>query len=239
MARAQGPEIDWVAPSSRRRKRARVAILALEGAARGELTDAFALASRFDGKPLLVAVDGGLTTCRAMRKAPDLFVGDGDSAPALPSDIPSTIYPVAKDFSDFSGALAEARRLGAEVAVIAGLIGGRLDHEWANLLEAGAAAHGFVGILAPSAKGTIAVTAFGLRARTVAGRLVSVFALGRAARVSLRGTTWPLSKRRLAPGSLGLSNIAGRELELDVHEGVAMLVFPDSGGGADSSERKS
>jgi len=173
------PEIDFVAASSRRRRRARVAVLALEGAARTEFASAFALASRFDRTPLLVAVDGGLTTCRAMRKTPDLFVGDGDSAPALPRDTPSIIYPVAKDFSDFSGALGEARRLGAEVAVIAGLLGGRLDHEWANVFTAGEAASRFVGILAPTARGTIAVTAFGLRARGVAGRLVSVFALGR------------------------------------------------------------
>jgi thiamine pyrophosphokinase len=119
--------------------------------------------------------------------------------------------------------------LGADVLVIAGLLGGRLDHEWANLLEAGAAARGFLGLLAPSLRGLIVVTAGGVRARTIPGRLVSVFALGRGARVSLRGTVWTLAKRRLAPGSLGLSNLTGSELALDVHEGVAVLVFPDPG----------
>ena len=229
MARDVYPVIDFVAPPSRRRSRARVAILALEGAACAELKDAFALAVRFDPKALLIAVDGGLTTCRAMRRRPDLFVGDLDSARVLPRGIASSIFPVAKNFSDFSGALSAARGLGAEVAVIAGLLGGRLDHEWANLLEAGAAAQGFLGILGPSARGLVVVTAGGVRARTVAGRLVSVFALGQTARVSLRGTAWTLSKRRLAPGSLGLSNVTGRELAMDVHDGVAMLVFPDPG----------
>jgi thiamine pyrophosphokinase len=226
MAREDGPKIDFVAPPRRRRSRARVAILALEGAARVELENAFVLASRYDRKALLIAVDGGLRTCRAMRRRPDLFVGDLDSARVRPRGIASTIYPVAKDFSDFSGALSEARRLGADVAVIAGLLGGRFDHEWANLLEAGAAAHGFLGMLSPSSRGLVVITAGGVRARTVAGCLVSVFALGRAARVSLRGTTWTLSKRRLAPGSLGLSNVTGRELAFNVHEGVGMLVFP-------------
>jgi len=227
MAREAYPRIDFVAPPSRRRSRARVAILVLEGAARAELKDAFAVASRFDRTALLVAVDGGLATCRGIRRRPDLFVGDLDSARVPPRGVASTIYPVAKDFSDFSGALSAARGLGAELAVIAGLLGGRLDHEWANLLEAGAAAHGFLGILAPSPRGLVVVTAGGVRARTVAGRLVSVFALGHAARVSLRGTAWTLSKRRLVPGSLGLSNVTGRELAMDVHDGVAMLVFPD------------
>ncbi len=186
------------------------------------------LAAEFDPKALLVAVDGGLKTCRAMRRRPDLFVGDLDSARLRPRGIASSIYPVAKDFSDFSGGLSAARQLGADVLVIAGLLGGRLDHEWANLLEAGAAAPGFAGLLAPSSRGLIVVTAWGVRARTVPGRLVSVFALGRGARVSLRGTVWTLAKRRLAPGSLGLSNLTGVELALDVHEGVAVLVFPDA-----------
>ncbi len=221
------PKIEFVARTSRRRSRKRVAILALEGATRADLRRASALAVRFDPKALLIAVDGGLTTCRAMRRRPDLFVGDLDSARLRPRGIPSTIYPVAKDFSDFSGALGEAGRLRAEIVVIAGLLGGRLDHEWANLLEVGAAAHGFLGILAPSPRGLVVVTSGGVRARTDSGRLVSVFSLGRGARVSLRGTAWTLSKRRLAPGSLGLSNVTGRELALDVHEGVAVLVFPD------------
>lgn len=204
----------------------RAAILALEGASRAEFRLASDLAAGFDPKALLIAVDGGLRTCRAMRRRPDLFVGDLDSARVPPRGIASKIYPVAKDFSDFSGALTEARGLGADVAVVAGLLGGRLDHEWANLLEVGAAAREFLGILSPSSRGLVVITAGGVRARTVAGRLVSVFALGRAARVSLRGTTWTLSKRRLTPGSLGLSNVTGRELAFDVHEGVGMLAFP-------------
>lgn len=228
MARESGPEIEFVGRFSRRRRRQRAAVLALEGATRAELRLAFALAAPFDPKALLVAVDGGLATCRAMRRRPDLFVGDLDSAPLRPRGIASCIYPAAKDFSDLSGALSEARRLDADVVVIAGLLGGRLDHEWANLLEVGAAAGGFAGLLAPSSRGLVVVTAGGVRARTVAGRLVSVFALGRGARVSLRGTAWTLSKRRLAPGSLGLSNVTGDELALDVHEGVAALVFPET-----------
>lgn len=111
--------------------------------------------------------------------------------------------------------------------VIAGLLGGRLDHEWANLLEVGTAASRFAGLLAPSARGLLAVTSAGLRATASSGSLVSVFALGGGARVSLRGTRWPLSKRKLRPGSLGLSNVAVGDVSLVVHAGVAGVVFPD------------
>ena len=200
--------------------------MALEGATRADLRRAFALAARIGPKALLVAVDGGLATCRALRRRPDLFVGDLDSTRVRPRGIPSSIYPTAKDFSDFAGGLLAARRLGADIPVIAGLLGGRLDHEWANLFEAAAAARGFAGLLAPSSRGLVVVTAWGVRAQTAPRRRVSVFALGQGARVSLRGTSWKLVKRRLAPGSLGLSNVTGDALALDVHEGVAVLVFP-------------
>jgi thiamine pyrophosphokinase len=123
--------------------------------------------------------------------------------------------------------LTEVSELGATIAIVAGLLGGRLDHEWANLLEVGTAASRFAGMLAPSARGLLAVTSAGLRATTSSGALVSVFALGGGARVSLRGTRWPLSKRKLSPGSLGLSNVAEGEVSLVVHAGVAGIVFPD------------
>ena len=130
----------------------------------------------------------------------------------------------------FHGALTEASNLGATIAVVAGLLGGRLDHEWANLLEVGTAASRFAGLLAPSERGLLAVTSTGLRAQATAGEYVSVFALGGGARVSLRGTRWPLSKRKLSPGSLGLSNVAMGEVSLVVHTGVAGVVFPNARG---------
>jgi thiamine pyrophosphokinase len=227
MPRTKNPEIELIGRTARSVRPARAAVLALEGATASDLRRALHLAVPFDTDALLIAVDGGLATCRAIRRRPDLFVGDLDSAGAAPSGIPAVVYPVDKCFSDFAGALGEARRLGADVAVIAGLLGGRLDHEWANILELGAAAPKFAGLLAPSARGLVVVTARGLRARGLGRRVVSVFALGRAARVSLRGTRWILSDRRLAPGSLGLSNVTGGLLELDVHGGVAALVVPD------------
>ncbi len=226
MARDSIPEIAFTGAP---RERTRAVVIVLEGTKAADLKLALASAERFDRKPGLIAVDGGLDTVRAIRRRPDLFVGDLDSTPRAPRGVVSRIYPAAKDFSDFSGALVEARDLGAGIAVVAGLLGGRLDHEWANLLEVGAAAPDFAGLLAPSSRGLVAVTAKGARARSAPDRSVSVFALGRGARVTLRGTHWTLSNRRLAPGSLGLSNISGGELQLDVHDGVAALVFPAKG----------
>jgi len=201
-------------------------VIALTGATSAALSRAFAYAAPHGTRPLLIAVDGGLATCRAAGKRPDRFVGDLDSTIAAPRGVPSTIYPAAKSFSDFAGALVLARRLGVDVVVIAGLLGGRLDHEWANLFELGAAAPRFAGLIAPTARGAVIVSAGRVRVDGLGRRLVSVFALAPATRVSLRGTRWQLSNRRLAPGSLGLSNVTDGSLELDVHAGAAALVFP-------------
>jgi hypothetical protein len=103
---------------------------------------------------MLVAVDGGLDTCRAIRRRPYLFVGDLDSTRRPPRGAPALIYPIEKDFSDFAGAHASSPSAALAIVVVAGLSAGRLDHEWANLLEVGSAAKRFAGLLAPSSRGS-------------------------------------------------------------------------------------
>lgn len=202
------------------------AILVLEGANRNELKRASALCAMMADRCLLVAVDGGLKTCRAARRRPDLFVGDGDSLKRKPpTDIPSIVFPQDKDFSDLAGALEAVRERKVQIVFVAGLTGGRVDHEWANLLELAAHSRSFAGILAPADRGTIVVTSHGYRAATVRGRTFSLFALNSASTVTLTGARWELNRRRLRPGSHGLSNITGTELDVTVHTGVVALVL--------------
>jgi thiamine pyrophosphokinase len=202
------------------------AVLVLEGSSRNELKRASALGAMMADRCILVAVDGGLRTCRAARRRPDLFVGDGDSLKQKPpADIPGVVFSQDKDFSDLAGALDEMRRRKVQVVAVAGLTGGRLDHEWANLFELAARSRWFAGIIAPTDRGTVVVTSHGCKAATVRGRTFSVFAVNSGATVSLSGTEWELSRRRLRPGSHGLSNITGTELDLTVHTGVVALIL--------------
>ncbi len=209
-----------------RRGAVRGAVLALAGSTRDELKRASALAAFFSDKCILVAVDGGLRTCRAARRRPDLYVGDADSARVVPRGMTSVVFPSDKNFSDLAGALVEVRRRRAQVVVVAGLLGGRLDHEWANLQEVSAHAADFAAVLAPTARGTVLVTTRGCRAATVRRRIVSLLPLGGSAVVSLRGAKWALVRRRLHVGSHGLSNETGTRLTLKVHRGTVALVFP-------------
>lgn len=204
----------------------RGAVLVLEGATVSEVRRAAGLSGLLTDRCLLVAVDGGLHACRRARLRPDLFVGDRDSVTHVPASLPAVVYPRDKDFNDLAGALVEARRRGAQVVTLAGLLGGRLDHEWANVFELGARSRWFAGILAPSDRGTVLITSRGCRAFTVRDQTVSLLALGSGAVVSMRGTRWKLDRRRLRPGSRGLSNLTGTELRLTVHSGSVALVFP-------------
>jgi thiamine pyrophosphokinase len=206
--------------------RLQAALLVLQGAKRAELARASALAGVLSDRCVLIAVDGGLKTCRSAGRRPDLFVGDGDSSRRVPAGLPAVIFPKDKDFSDFAGALQEAAHRDVELVVVAGLLGGRVDHEWANVQELGAHAKRFAAIVAPTARGTILVTSRGCDAITVPRRTFSLLVLGAQAQVSLRGVRWPVRRRNLRMGATGLSNITGSELRLRVHRGAVALVFP-------------
>ncbi len=184
------------------------------------------LAGRMADRLILVAVDGGMKTCRRVRRRPDLFVGDGDSERRIPTDIPTILYPREKDFSDFAGALGEVRRRGAQLVVVAGLLGGRLDHEWANLLELGRRSRGFAGIVAPTTRGMVIVTSRGCTATTRRDSPFSLFSLNGSSTLTLAGARWELKRRRVHPGSHGLDNVAAGEIDLTVHAGTVALVFP-------------
>lgn len=212
---------------TRRKGSVRAALLALNGAGRDELLRASARTSRCADSCVLVAVDGGWDACRAAGMRPDLFVGDADSVKRLPKGAPAVLFATDKAFSDLAGALREASRLDVDVVAVAGLLGGRLDHEWANVAELGRNGKKFAGFVAPTRRGTVVVTSRGCRVETVRGRTVSLFPVGGSVTVTLRGTRWTLREKRLPSGSVGLSNVAGTRLDLIVHRGCAALVFPE------------
>ncbi len=208
-------------------RRGRTAVLALNGAAPALLRDAHAWARTAGTGMVNVAVDGGLRTWRSLRRACDLYVGDADSA-RPPAGIEAILFERDKPFSDLSGALAELAARKVRVVAIAGLTGGRLDHEWVNLHELAAHAPDFDGIVAPTRRGWVVVSARGATIETKPGKPFSLLALAGRARVRLRGPRWTLDGDWLAPGSRGLSNLSGRSLRLRVDRGVACLVFPEA-----------
>ncbi len=202
------------------------ALLVLNGAPASQAREALRWARRLGPRPFVVAVDGGWRVCRRAGIRPRLFVGDADSAPRPDWGVACAFYPRDKNFSDLAAALALVHGRGHQAVVVAGLTGGRLDHEWANLLELAAFAPRFRAIVAPTARGLVLLTPRGCDLRLPPGRLFSLFAPGASATLSLRGARWALERRRLAPGSRGLSNEARGTVRLRVARGVALLVCP-------------
>src|SRR5262245_16933956 len=98
------------------------AVLVLEGASRDELKRTSALGAMMADRCLLVAVDGGLRTCLAGSRRPDLLVGDGDSLRRRPpAEIRAVHLPREKDLSDLAGALEVVRARKAQIVFVAGL----------------------------------------------------------------------------------------------------------------------
>lgn len=132
-----------------------------------------------DGVGLVVAADGGARLAERLRLRIDRWVGDGDSLDKdairglRKAGIPVDLVPAAKDESDLELAVRAAVGSGASDITILGALGGRLDHELAN-----------VGLLAHPALA-------GRRARLLAGdaRVSLLVARGSAARRALTASS--------------------------------------------------
>lgn len=196
-------------PAARRGRRTAVII------AGGRLRPSTAVRALVSGAGLLICADGGLRHARTIGRVPDLVIGDFDSvsagllAWARRGCARVRHYPVAKDKTDTELALdaAAARRI-RDVDLL-GMMGGRPDHELANVLL------------------LVAARRRGIRARIHDGRrllflvqseevipgtrgdVLSLLALSEAAGgVTTTGLRFPLARGRLDVGSsLGISNV--------------------------------
>jgi thiamine pyrophosphokinase len=179
-----------------------------------------------DGIGLVVAADGGARLAQRLRLPIDRWVGDGDSLDKdairglRKAGIPVELVAAAKDESDLELALVAAIARGATDITILGALGGRLDHEVANLalLAHPRLAGRRARLLAGDARVTLLV-ARGTAARrgltasaSFAGRRGDVVTL-QAVSDAVRGITTTGLRYPLAGGSLrlgparGLSNV--------------------------------
>ncbi len=84
----------------------------------------------------LIAADGGLRYVLALGLRPEYLIGDGDSLPpdAALQGIRWLRYPPEKDETDLELALQWAATQPERLILVLGALGGRPDHELANLL---------------------------------------------------------------------------------------------------------
>lgn len=173
----------------------------------------------------VICADGGARHAVALGVRPDYVVGDMDSLPkSLPKTWKKTLYwcDFDPERSDLDKALDFARSLGASAVLIAGVLGGGLDHELVNFAALEESAAGLD--LAVIDGGVARLLGPGRHVLALKkGARFSLLAAPRA-RLSLAGARFLLKKEVLRRGSRGLGNRASGRAVLTVHQGRVWVV---------------
>jgi thiamine pyrophosphokinase len=191
----------------------------------GDLRDprsARAAARRAD---VVICADGGARHAAALRLVPDFIVGDMDSVPrTLPASWRRTsrLKDSDPERSDLDKALDFARSLGVREALVAGVLGGGLDHELVNFAALEEHSGGLdLTVIDGGAARLLGPGRHALPLR--AGARFSLLAAPRA-RVSLAGARFRLDDETLARGSRGLGNRAEGKVVLTVRRGRVWVI---------------
>lgn len=87
----------------------------------------------FDGL-MIICADGGLNHLKRLGITPHIVIGDNDSVKTdVPKGVKVISYPVKKDYTDTNLCIDYAIEKGHKEIEIIGGLGGRLDHEYANI----------------------------------------------------------------------------------------------------------
>jgi thiamine pyrophosphokinase len=201
--------------------------------ANGVLEKPGLLKKRMMGDDWIVAVDGGLGHIRRMDLSPDLVIGDLDSIQPedkywLDSSAVEIIqYPESKDQTDLELALHEAQKRGYRTILILAALGGRLDHELANifLLSSSAFIDFDIRILDYEKEIFFIYSAATIQGNS--GDIVSLIPLGREVKgITTENLAYPLNNGTLYPDQArGISNtMTADKARVTVKEGRLICV---------------
>jgi thiamine pyrophosphokinase len=184
----------------------------------------------------IIAADGGAHHCLNLEIIPQVVIGDFDSL--TPEELRSLEnagaqlirYPVFKNETDLELALIYAIEHGATEITLFGLLGGRWDMSFANILLL--ASPRFEGIQFRVIHGNFEMFILrGGETLTLTGNpddSVSVIPLGTHAEgITYTGLEWGLTKESLSFGSpKGVSNrIVNREAQINLDSGVLLVTI--------------
>lgn len=196
----------------------------------GDLTVTPRLAAQVAGGRVLAA-DSGIRHAAALGVAPELWVGDFDSATeadvAAHAGVPRETFPAAKDKTDGELAIDIAIAQGATSLVVAGAFGGeRVDHEFLHLaLSLRLAERGLDVTLSSGLQEGRPVRTGRQSFAYPVGTLFSLLAFTELEGLSIEGAEWPLDRIRMDFGSsLTISNRVAGPLAVSLDAGRALLV---------------
>lgn len=196
---------------------------------------------------LVIAADGGANWCAAWGWQPDLVIGDMDSVDEATAGrlrregVPFVEHPVEKDETDLELALSVAVERGADEIVVAGALGGRIDHTLGNLALLALPLLASLPVRMVDGGQSIYLVRDRLVVTGAAGDTLSLVPFGGDARgVSVTGVHWPLAGADLPLGpSLGISNrLTGSQAEVTVRTGALLVIHIRSAGQTPAASRE-
>jgi len=178
----------------------------------------------------VIAADGGYTVLAKLGIEPDMLVGDFDSLEEIPNHPNIKESPVEKDDTDMMLAVKEGLKLGYNLFIINGGLGGRLDHTLANIQT-------LVYLANNNARGVLIgrseqITVIKNNEITIdsdirKGRLLSIFCAGdKAEGVTLKGLKYPLNNATLTNAlPMGCSNeFTDQPATISVTNGTLIII---------------
>lgn len=191
------------------------------------------------GDGIIIAADGGARHCLKFGINPQIVIGDFDSLTEEEIAILSSIgaelirYPTDKDETDLELALEYAFKSGIREITLYGLLGGRWDMTFANLLLLAAPRYAEIKFQVNEGNTTAFIIRGGetLELSSQPGITVSTIPLnGPASGISYQGLQWPLEKTKLPFATpRGVSNVTvGTDVRISLEKGTLLVFVIDS-----------
>lgn len=201
--------------------------------ANGTIADLSPLLPLLQGADVVVAADGGAQLLLAHGQQADVIVGDMDSIPPAmlqewrAGGGETVTFPPAKDETDLELAVAFAAAQGATHIAILGALGGRVDHQTANLLLLASPALDGLDVAIVDAGTRVVAIRHGAAFTGQAGDLLSLLPVTASVDgIVTQGLEYPLRGEALALGpARGVSNVfTGRTANVRVGAGVLLAM---------------
>jgi thiamine pyrophosphokinase len=178
----------------------------------------------------VIAADSGMKHAGTLGLAPELWVGDFDSAGSeLQIDyalVPRQTHPKDKDATDGEIAVREALKLGATEIIMLGGLGGQADHATAHLaLALNLASAGLKCLVTNGDEEAHPLIAGSYEFDFGSPCTFSIVPWSEVVGLNLAGVKWPLENMTVKLGSsYTMSNIATGLVRLSLAGGLAILI---------------
>ncbi len=168
----------------------------------------------------VICADGGYEHLKELNIKPDAVLGDFDSTEE-PKDIETVRFPVEKDMTDAEIAIEYAKKCGADEIVLTCTLGGRVDHEMANIFLLTA----YENLSIEEENCSILCINGEYTLKGCKGKTVSIIPFMKA-KVTISGFKYPLDGEINTGSTLTLSNIAEEDIaKVNVTEGKCILII--------------